>query len=212
MKAIETSYKGYRFRSRLEARWAYCLDLLNWKWEYEPEGYDLGDAGFYLPDFLLRKDGDGEGYKDGDPMLWIEVKPKHPTKDEKHKLSKLVEQTGTPGVFAVGLPEPYALQVGLDGYHEPIEENPLSDLFPESSVIETIAAPVREQGCFTTTASIGSYSRWKWGRPGWFMGEGYLEDDNDDHYICEAVKAIRFEHKENKRTIFTKQNPTNVRF
>lgn len=41
LKAIQTEYKGYRFRSRLEARWAVLLDELGVKWEYEPEGYDL---------------------------------------------------------------------------------------------------------------------------------------------------------------------------
>jgi hypothetical protein len=29
IKAIETSYKGYRFRSRLEARWAVFFDALD---------------------------------------------------------------------------------------------------------------------------------------------------------------------------------------
>ncbi len=41
IKAIETRYKGYRFRSRLEARWAVYFDTLGWKWEYEKEGYDF---------------------------------------------------------------------------------------------------------------------------------------------------------------------------
>lgn len=53
IKPIETRYKGYRFRSRLEARWAVFFDALGVKWEYEKEGYDLGDAGWYLPDFWL---------------------------------------------------------------------------------------------------------------------------------------------------------------
>jgi hypothetical protein len=51
--AIETRYKGYRFRSRLEARWAVLFDSLGVEWEYEKEGYDLGEAGWYLPDFWL---------------------------------------------------------------------------------------------------------------------------------------------------------------
>jgi len=55
MKAIETNYKGYRFRSRLEARWAVFMDALNVKWTYEPEGFDLGETGWYLPDFYLPK-------------------------------------------------------------------------------------------------------------------------------------------------------------
>lgn len=54
IKPIETEYKGYRFRSRLEARWAVIFDALGAKWEYEPEGFDLGDGLYYLPDFLLR--------------------------------------------------------------------------------------------------------------------------------------------------------------
>jgi nucleoside 2-deoxyribosyltransferase len=53
IKAIETRYKGYRFRSRLEARWAVFFDALGLEWEYEPEGFDLGDAGWYLPDFRV---------------------------------------------------------------------------------------------------------------------------------------------------------------
>ncbi len=41
MKPIETEYKGYRFRSRLEARWAVFFDACGVDWEYEPEGYRL---------------------------------------------------------------------------------------------------------------------------------------------------------------------------
>ena len=42
IKAIETVYKGYKFRSRLEARWAVFFDALGVEWEYEPEGFELG--------------------------------------------------------------------------------------------------------------------------------------------------------------------------
>lgn len=54
IKAIETVYNGYRFRSRLEARWAVFFDACGVRWEYEPEGYDLGNGLYYLPDFLLH--------------------------------------------------------------------------------------------------------------------------------------------------------------
>lgn len=53
MKAIETEYKGYKFRSRLEARWAVFFDILGIRWEYEPEGIVLNDGTSYLPDFYL---------------------------------------------------------------------------------------------------------------------------------------------------------------
>lgn len=74
MKAIETVYNGYRFRSRLEARWAVFFDELGLDWEYEPEGFDLGDGVYYLPDFLLH--GVITRYMQGDEKqdLYVEVK------------------------------------------------------------------------------------------------------------------------------------------
>lgn len=53
MKSIETEYKGYKFRSRLEARWAVFFDAAGIKWEYEPEGFVMSDGTKYLPDFYL---------------------------------------------------------------------------------------------------------------------------------------------------------------
>lgn len=48
MHAIPTAYKGIKFRSRLEARWAAMFDLIGWKWEYEPV-----DLAGYIPDFVM---------------------------------------------------------------------------------------------------------------------------------------------------------------
>lgn len=45
IKAIETKYKGYRFRSRLEARWAVFFDALGVRWEYEIEGFEKDVGG-----------------------------------------------------------------------------------------------------------------------------------------------------------------------
>ena len=45
---IETMYRGVRFRSRAEARWAAFFDLLNWRWSYE-----IVDLHGYIPDFVL---------------------------------------------------------------------------------------------------------------------------------------------------------------
>lgn len=66
MKAIETVYKGYRFRSRLEARWAVFFDRLKIRYQYEPETFQL-DGVYYLPDFLLPD-------LFGTPV-YVEVKP-----------------------------------------------------------------------------------------------------------------------------------------
>ena len=65
IQPIETIYKGYRFRSRLEARWAVFFDTTGIKWEYEPEGYDI-DGTWYLPDFRLETAWE---------TLWLEIKP-----------------------------------------------------------------------------------------------------------------------------------------
>jgi hypothetical protein len=51
-KAIETTYNGRLYRSRLEAKWAVMLDALNVRFEYEAEGYET-PYGRYLPDFWL---------------------------------------------------------------------------------------------------------------------------------------------------------------
>ena len=51
--AIETVYNGYKFRSRLEARWAVFFDAVGIEYEYEPEGLILSDGTPYLPDFYL---------------------------------------------------------------------------------------------------------------------------------------------------------------
>jgi len=70
VKAIETKYKGYRFRSRLEARWAVFFDACGYKWEYEPEGFDL-DGSYYLPDFKIY----GEDSNGDFNVFWVEIKP-----------------------------------------------------------------------------------------------------------------------------------------
>ena len=55
IKPIETYYNGYRFRSRLEARWAVFFDAIGVEYEYEPEGFVMSNGEYYLPDFFLPK-------------------------------------------------------------------------------------------------------------------------------------------------------------
>lgn len=92
IKAIETEYNGYKFRSRTEARWAVFLDSLGEKYEYEKEGYEL-PSGRYLPDFFL-------------PRLdcWLEIKGIDPTTEETELCYELAMGTGKPVVMAWGLP------------------------------------------------------------------------------------------------------------
>lgn len=58
-KAIVTAYRGYQFRSRLEAKWAVFFDLCGWKWSYEP--FDLNG---WIPDFAI-----------GEWPTLVEIKP-----------------------------------------------------------------------------------------------------------------------------------------
>ena len=60
IKPIETYYNGYRFRSRLEARWAVFFDAAGIEYEYEPEAFSIPQTygnhnGAYLPDFYLPR-------------------------------------------------------------------------------------------------------------------------------------------------------------
>lgn len=78
LQAIETIYHGYRFRSRLEARWAVFFDALGVKYEYEKEGFALKKAGWYLPDFWLPEQ-----------QCWVEIKPDEPSQIEIEKAAAL---------------------------------------------------------------------------------------------------------------------------
>lgn len=73
-KAIETYYKGYRFRSRLEAKWAVFFDTIGIEWKYEEEGYQLPDGTWYLPDFKVKCWGKRGGIGSEPFDLYIEVK------------------------------------------------------------------------------------------------------------------------------------------
>lgn len=53
IKAIPTLYRGVKFRSQLEARWAVFFDGLGLKWRYESQAFNLPVVGGYLPDFML---------------------------------------------------------------------------------------------------------------------------------------------------------------
>lgn len=97
--AIETEYNGYRFRSRLEARWAVFLDALAIDYRYEPEGYDLGKHGLYLPDFWLP-----------DLKYVIEVKGRSPTKLEEWKVAAVCDHLDANGFIVGRIPTEGQLQ------------------------------------------------------------------------------------------------------
>ena len=97
IKAIETVYNGYRFRSRLEARWAVFFDALGIEYEYEPEGFALQNGSCYLPDFFLPEIG-----------IYVEIKPNsldsESSKKAHGKMAELCNGTGACGIFCCGDP------------------------------------------------------------------------------------------------------------
>lgn len=86
MKAIETHYAGCRFRSRLEARWAFFMDLMDVRWEYEHEGWEL-PSGRYLPDFRLPH-----------AKVHLEIKGETPTQREVNLALELASEACVDGV------------------------------------------------------------------------------------------------------------------
>lgn len=104
LKAIQTPYKGYRFRSRLEARWAVFFDALGMRWEYEPEGFELPN-GRYLPDFFVHMRADHHAVKQHPGAgYWVEVKGGQPTERELTVLRELCSEGAHHGHLVVGLP------------------------------------------------------------------------------------------------------------
>ena len=96
LSAIPTNYKGITYRSRLEARWATYFDNINYKFEYELEGYDLGRFGWYLPDFYLINTTN----------CYIEIKPTLPDRSYLRKLYEFAKHIDEPFYIAVGTPSP----------------------------------------------------------------------------------------------------------
>lgn len=105
LKAIETHYRGFRFRSRLEARWAVCFDHMGLDWNYEEEGFEL-PSGRYLPDFVVRRKGSSL-------KTYVEIKPDKPDHKAKKLCFELAQGLekddvlflfGAPGADYTGLP------------------------------------------------------------------------------------------------------------
>lgn len=116
IQAIETVYNGYRFRSRLEARWAVFFDVLGLEYVYEPEGFDMGGT-WYLPDFWLSGLPSLAG---GEPGWWVEIKGDAPTEAE-HVKAALLAQGSHQGVMILWsrFDEKSAWADELMFYHDP---------------------------------------------------------------------------------------------
>lgn len=107
INGIETlGPKNIKFRSRLEAQWAYIFDELNFLWEYEP--YDLK---FYIPDFIINI---------GNIQILIEVKGDNLIWQNHDKYINKIINSGWQGYYIM-LGSRYVksfnnINIGIGGY------------------------------------------------------------------------------------------------
>lgn len=99
MRPIETVFKGYRFKSRLKARWAVFYDALGIPFQYEPETFELPGELRYTPDFWLP-----------DHDCWVTMKNADPTRRDEMKARLLSEGTNKNVFIFVG--EPWIPEAG----------------------------------------------------------------------------------------------------
>jgi hypothetical protein len=116
IKPIETLYKGYKFRSKLEARWAVFFDTAGVKWEYEPEVYELSTGERYLPDFYLP-----------DEDIFIEIKGEEPNQEYIDKLCRFTTEIKKNVILTIGVPEinpdePKNLLIAMDANTNDVKE------------------------------------------------------------------------------------------
>lgn len=96
IRPIETEYLGYRFRSRLESRWAHVLQSIGLSFTYEPEGFEFesgGEVSRYLPDFWVK-----------DWQTWLEIKPDTPNEREIKLAELLGDASGRSVIIFAGTP------------------------------------------------------------------------------------------------------------
>ena len=100
IKAIETHYDGYRFRSRLEARWAVFFNAVGLEYQYEMEGFEM-EGVRYLPDFYI-------------PSLnrWFEIKGKALSELEIKKCEEFCRRMDNQNIkFSILIGAPDAVKI-----------------------------------------------------------------------------------------------------
>lgn len=112
MKARPTTYNGIKMRSRLEAKYAGWLDLIQVGWRYEPLCLANAD-GQYLPDFLVS----GVYFGGNQTDVAVEVKPtvsQVPPVEEIERQALLTwQELGAPLVYEIASEsEPYLATKG----------------------------------------------------------------------------------------------------
>lgn len=176
LSAISTRYDGYKFRSRLEARWAVFFNTLNIDYQYEKEGYELPSGELYLPDFYLPDIGLRSTEKSN---LWVEIKGEY-SKDEWDTFSEFLKAKNENGAFLTG-------DVTNDWNVEANYEAPRWDNF-------MIFVKCTDCGRIKYEFSEGNYMSCE-------SCGGKCEYDNPDiETAVENARSARFEHGESPST------------
>lgn len=208
IKPIETVYNGYRFRSRLEARWAVFFDAIGAEWEYEPEGFQLPDGTKYLPDFRLHN-VKGRGAND----IWVEIKGTLSDKD-LHKIVDFSYGSNELNEWGIGEIENPIIVFGKipdSRWNEPCWEDTMIEYYGKWT-----RAKVYQEGWWSFDYStdnndvfynlIYSEGDWYWTEPKMAKGGGLVLDYPDNPYdfvdkngTAKAflkARQARFEHGE----------------
>jgi hypothetical protein len=90
---VATTYRGVKYRSRLEARWSILFSKLGVVHEYEKSTFLLDKLGLYTPDLWLPKQ-----------RCWVEIKPPFDVvpQAELAKPASLHKRTGATVLVLVG--------------------------------------------------------------------------------------------------------------
>ena len=185
IKPIETYYNGYRFRSRLEARWAVYFDAIHANWEYEPEGFDLGNGIYYLPDFRIYA-GKNAGGRTPE-IFYVEVKGVPTIEDgikcnEFSKHHPLLIVGNIPRMHGDYVPSIYGLfNIDDDGY----EVGCIRDSF---NYIDGDSYPCLL--CASMNGEIGLYG------PDWYSDQPNPANDELTFNAYNKARQARFEHGE----------------
>ena len=82
--------RGIRFRSRIEAQWAYLFDEVGFVWEYEPI-----DLAGYIPDFILTFEGSRQ------KEILVEIKSSMDIWGDYEAAESKILRSGWKGMFMI---------------------------------------------------------------------------------------------------------------
>lgn len=211
IKPIETIYNGYRFRSRLEARWAVFFDEANIRYEYEVNGFENKETGEkYLPDFYLP-----------DYDWYVEVKaPRENAGKEIKRASHFVDGKNITVLLLLGnIPKWHEIDFWfhLALYYNPLQKDinlqwvgivpasvdsdyPFGGEFNTWLGVETTHLP---PNLYLVENNVGSYITAKheyelYDNSPFPWSEAAFDDNDKDflHRIYNAARQARFEHGE----------------